>query len=256
MHTDLDKEDKEQQGTPKVKQDSSIPDYQRSARNPRTIGNQQEVSLPLPHSQSHPCLFLFTKTEGLFFIQESDSTQLLSLCGWSQCPQSGQHPRDKFLTRWEGVRGSADQRSSALETTSQGEDTGGRMGHLTTFLGRLLRTVHEKSPHLKPAALAILRKLCRGGQLSRAMPSGRRRIMREGVQQRVQEAFRATNTKEPSPCSHQVPSTSTVQLSTQIRPKLGRNFPATSHRVGGTPVSRSPLRSVGPCVQSLSRLHH
>lgn len=80
--------------------------------------------------------------------------------------------------------------------------------------------------------------------------------MREGVQQRVREASRATNTKEPSPCSHQVPSTSTVQLSTQIRPKLGRNFPATSHRVGGTPVSRSPLRSVGPCVQPLSRLHH
>lgn len=67
------------------------------------------------------------------------------------------------------------------------------MGHLTTFLERLPQTVHEKSPHLKPAALAILRKLCRGGQLSRAMPSGRRRIMREGVQQKVQEASRATN---------------------------------------------------------------
>lgn len=76
--------------------------------------------------------------------------------------------------------------------------------------------------------------------------------MREGVQQRVREASRATNTKEPSPCSHQVPSTSTVQLSTQIRPKLGRNFPATSHRVGGTPsVPLTPTVCRTLCPASL-----
>lgn len=79
--------------------------------------------------------------------------------------------------------------------------------------------------------------------------------MREGVQQRELEASRATNTKEPSPCSHQVPSTSTVQLSTQSTTKakkeLSRDLPqGWGHP--SVPLTPTVCRTLCP----VSRLHH
>lgn len=107
-------------GTPKVKKDSSIPDCHRSARNPKTIGNQWEVGLPFPSPNPTLASSCSQKNTGwgfcfvfVFFTQES-YIELRSLCSWSQRTQPGQHPRNKLLTRWEGVRGVCGPRGGQL----------------------------------------------------------------------------------------------------------------------------------------------